>query len=359
MAVEVDFIGAKDVKDDYDAIAFRILDGGRVINCVFDGGTSVVGDALVEHLRAYYGSRPGFLPKIDYVFCSHGDRDHSAGLIALLNAVEVENIVVNFPWDVIDELYERRKNPNLTKEGLLRRLKKNYSELAKIEEIVAEKKINRISGFVESFSVGGFALLSPTRALYIDKIAESDKSPGMVVEAADESIHGHGENGWEPAIKYRDSLQDEVSTTAENETSLILYVEGGGNPILLTGDAGVEGLGLAVQVANILGVDFGQLQLVQVPHHGGRHNVTSKILDEILGTIRVVPEKDFKWAFVSVGNGSDHPKRCVTNAFWNRGWNVYVSSTGSLHGVKGEGFPLRKWTSQDPIGFSPRTEKWD
>ena len=56
MAVEVDFIGAKDVKDDYDAIAFRILDGGRVINCVFDGGTSVVGDALVEHLRAYYGS---------------------------------------------------------------------------------------------------------------------------------------------------------------------------------------------------------------------------------------------------------------------------------------------------------------
>lgn len=66
MAAEVDFIGAKDVKDDYDAIAFRILDGGRVINCVFDGGTSVVGDTLVEHLRAYYGSKSGFLPKIDY-----------------------------------------------------------------------------------------------------------------------------------------------------------------------------------------------------------------------------------------------------------------------------------------------------
>ena len=106
-------------------------------------------------------------------------------------------------------------------------------------------------------------------------------------------------------------------------------------------------------------MDFSKLQIVQVPHHGGRHNVTSSILDKILGPVQYVPEKDYKWAFVSVGNGSDHPKRCVTNAFWNRGWNVYVSSTGSLHGVKGVGFPERKWKSQDPVGFSSKVEKWD
>lgn len=359
MAIEVDFIGVPNVKDDYDAIAFRILDNGRLLNCVFDGGTSVVGDALVEHLRKYYGKITGSLPKLDYVFCSHGDRDHSAGLATLLKTVRVENVIINFPWDVLDELYERRKNRSLTKEGLLKQLRRNYPELAELDDIVKAKKINRISGFVEDFCIDGFSLLSPLRKFYVDKIAESDKSPGMIVEAADEAFHGSGEEGWETAVKYKDSLRNEVSTTPENETSLVLYVEGGGNPVLLTGDAGVESLGCAVQVANTLGVDFGRLQIVQVPHHGGRHNVTSSILDEILGPVQFVSEEDYKWAFVSVGNGSDHPKRCVTNAFWNRGWNVYVSSKGSLHGVKGSGFPKRNWESQAPIGFSSRVEKWD
>ena len=359
MAIEVDFIGTPNVKDDYDAIAFRILDNGRVVNCVFDGGTSVVGDALVEHLRKYYGSSVGVLPKIDYVFCSHGDRDHSAGLVTLLNAVKVENVIINFPWDVIDELYKRRKNTRLTKEGLLEQLKEKYSELAEIEKIINAKKINRISGFVDDFCVEGFTLLSPIRKFYVEKIAESDKTPEMIVEAADEAINFSGEEGWEVAVKYKDSLRDDVSTTPENETSLVLYVEGGGHPILLTGDAGVESLGCAVQVAKCLDVDFGALQIVQVPHHGGRHNVTASILNEILGPMRVISEKDYKWAFVSVGNGTDHPMRCVTNAFWNRGWNVYVSSTGSLHGVKGSGFPKRTWESQAPIGFSSKIEKWD
>ena len=359
MAIEVDFIGTPDVKDDYDAIAFRILDNGRVANCVFDGGTSVVGEVLVEHLRTYYGRIAGMLPKIDYAFCSHGDRDHSAGLVTLLKSVKVDNIIINFPWDVIDELYERRKNRCLTKEGLLKRLKENYPELAEIDDIIKAKKINRISGFVEDFCVAGFALLSPKRKFYVDKVAESDKSPDMIVEAADEAFHGPGEEGWAPAEKYKDYLRDEVATTPENETSLVLYAEGGGNQILLTGDAGVESLECAVQVAGDLGVDFGRLQIVQVPHHGGRHNVTSNILDEILGPVQFVQEKDYKWAFVSVGNGSDHPKRCVTNAFRNRGWNVYVSSKGSLHGVKGSGFPKRNWESQAPIGFSSKVEKWD
>lgn len=359
MAIEVDFIGTPDVKDDYDAIAFRVLDNGRVVNCVFDGGTLAVGDALIDHLRKYYGRAAGVLPKIDYVFCSHGDRDHSAGLVTLLKSVRVENVIINYPWDVIDELYERRKNPRLSKEGLLKQLKENYPELASIDEIIKNKKINRISGFVDNFIADGFVLLSPSREFYVNKIAESDKSPEMIVEAADEAHHTIGEEGWEMATKYKDSLHDEVSTTPENETSLVLYVKGGGNPILLTGDAGVEGLGLSVRFANFFGVDFNKLQIVQVPHHGGRHNVTSGILDKILGPVQYVPDKDYKWAFVSVGNGSDHPKRCVTNAFWNRGWNVYVSSTGSLHGVKGDGFPKRDWKSQDPVGFSSKVEKWD
>ena len=359
MAIEVDFIGTPDVKDDYDAIAFRVLDNGRVVNCVFDGGTSAVGDALVAHLRKYYGRTAGVLPTIDYVFCSHGDRDHSAGLITLLETVKVKNIIINFPWDVIDELYERRKNLRLTKEGLLKQLKENYPELASIDEIIASKKINRISGFVEDFCAYGFVLLSPSRELYVNKIAESDKSPGMIVEAADEAYHAFGEEDVEMATKYKDSLHDDVSTTPENETSLVLYVNGGGNPFLLTGDAGVEGLGYATRVAKGFGVDFSKLQIVQVPHHGGRRNVTSSILDKILGPVQCVQDKDYKWAFVSVGNGSNHPTRCVTNAFWNRGWHVYVSSAGSLHGVKGDGFPKRDWKEQKPIGFSSTVEKWD
>ena len=81
MSYEVDFIGSKNVEKDYDAIAFRYLpqNSSRWTICVFDGGTSEVGEALAEHLNAYYLNN---LPKeIDMVFCSHPDLDHASGLV--------------------------------------------------------------------------------------------------------------------------------------------------------------------------------------------------------------------------------------------------------------------------------------
>lgn len=358
MAIEVDFIGTPDVKDDYDAIAFRVLNSGYKVNCVFDGGTTVAGEALITHLETYYGANKGVMPELDYVFCSHGDRDHSAGLIPLLEKVKVKNVIINFPWDVLDELYKLRKNTLLSKDGLLRKLKDSYPELAEIERLIQGKGINRIQGFVDDFAVPGFTLLSPFRNYYIQKIAESDKTPAMKV-ASDVSYKAKGDDGWDIAVKYTDSLKENVATTPENEASIVLYVEGYGYPALFTADAGVEGLGMAVKFAKYLNIDLSKLQLIQVPHHGGRHNVTAELLDDLLGPVGSVADDKFRWAFVSVGNESDHPMKCVTNAFWNRGWNVYVSSSGSLHGVKGAGFPPRNWKSQAPVGFSYKTEKWD
>ena len=195
------------------------------------------------------------------------------------------------------------------------------------------------------------------RELYIEKLAESPKTPNTLLEK--KSYAARGEDGWENAKKWVDNLHDDVATEAENETSVVMYVKGDENTMLLVGDAGVDGLKLTVQNAARAKIELPAVSISQVPHHGGRHNVTSSLLNEIIGPIRQIDERQYKWAFVSTGFGSDHPTKCVTNAYWNRGWNVFVSSSQILHGNQGGHFQSRNYSEAKPVGFQQKVEKWD
>jgi beta-lactamase superfamily II metal-dependent hydrolase len=119
-----------------------------------------------------------------------------------------------------------------------------------------------------------------------------------------------------------ETLREDVSTSAENESSVVLYGQiGSDSAFLLTGDAGVEALRATADWAESKGLSLPQiLKFVQMPHHGSRNNVSPGVLDRILGPRLSDPGQFSKNAFVSVGAGSStHPRKAVVNAFYTAG----------------------------------------
>ena len=97
---------------------------------------------------------------------------------------------------------------------------------------------------------------------------------------------------------------------------------------------------------------------IQVPHHGGRHNISPSILNRLIGDVVEEGETTGKTAFVSVANSSDHPLQMVVNAFTRRGVRVYQTKGNIIHHHRD--MPNRLgWTTLEPLGFEQKVEAWD
>jgi beta-lactamase superfamily II metal-dependent hydrolase len=98
---------------------------------------------------------------------------------------------------------------------------------------------------------------------------------------------------------------------------------------------------------------------VQVPHHGSRHNVSTSVLDRILGTRKSANDGVFtKSAFVSAGKESTtHPRKMVTNAFNRRGAKPYATKGVPIHHY--HDMPNRGWGAATAVEFASQVESWD
>lgn len=360
MPYEIDFFGTDKVEKDYDAIAFRYFSNieKRWIVCVFDGGTLDVGEEMCEHLKQYYLKDSDV---IDYIFCSHPDLDHAAGLKPILEKNNVCNLVVNFPWCFADYLFDMVRDGRITKESLRRTLREKYPFVGEIEEMALQKKCNVIPGIVGVDLMPEMTILSPSLHFYLQCLAKSEKTPAI--------------DGFNKIMKLltpkttsrnimcatwgQDAIREGETTTPENESSIVLRVKTDEDePFLLLGDVGCEGLRYAMDLADQLKIPLKECSFIQMPHHGGRHNVSPSILDRLIGKKVSEDIPTSKISFVSVGKNSDHPKKSVVNAFINRGCKVFVSKSNPIrHGSPGM---LRKdWVSANPEIFSSTVEPWD
>ncbi len=366
MSYEVDFIGTPKVEKDYDAIAFRYWsqEEKRWIICVFDGGTSEAGEALAGHLDKYYLNN---LPKqIDMVFCSHPDLDHASGLKYILQNYSVRYLVMNRPWTYIDELYEKVKDGRITKESLERTLRDKYKFIDELETLAEKQKnCHIIRGIVESKLFSAMQIVSPSQDFYLQCLVDSEKTPAMESVTESKSVQTFAMNAlrslgkWLQAKWGKDDIREGETTTPDNESSIVLRVQpSGDNPFLLLGDVGCKGLSAAMDYADDRECSLSKCTFLQVPHHGGRHNVSPSVLDRLLGAKVPKGTPPSKVAFVSVGKDSDHPRKCVTNAFINRGCEVYVSSTTTKHHQHGK-VPDRGWNPAKAESFSDLVEPWD
>ena len=175
------------------------------------------------------------------------------------------------------------------------------------------------------------------------------------------ALAAHNVGQWLLEHWHIEHLREDVSTSAENESSVVLYGVFEGEGVLLTGDAGVQALHQSAGYAEINGLDLpNRLKFMQIPHHGSRHNVSSSSLDRLIGPRILLPGAPTdKFAFASAGKDSQsHPRQMVLNAFLRRGFQTYATRGRTL--CHGRQMPLRQgWGAAAPIAFSERVEAWD
>jgi beta-lactamase superfamily II metal-dependent hydrolase len=148
-------------------------------------------------------------------------------------------------------------------------------------------------------------------------------------------------------------------TSASNESSVVLYGAFDNNRrVLLTGDAGVNGLSWAAQYAISVGLPLQQFTFIQIPHHGSRRNVGPTVLNQLLGSIQIEGSNSRFDAFVSApAEDETHPRKIVLNAFKRRGGRVIpTQGTNKIHYG---GFPKRDdYTDVEPCPFYTKVEEY-
>ena len=360
MPFEIDFLSNADVKQDADAICFRFKTTilGNYTVCVFDGGTSEYAATIKEHLAKYYENPT----VIDYVFCSHPDQDHASGLKEILESCNVRNLVMNRPWLYAKDLYPRVDDGRITVESLERRLRESFPYADALEEVALRRNINIINAFQgQRFCDDRLQILSPSKSFYIDLLAESDKTPetsGAQTKASFFSkISATICNLLESWGK--DSLRENSTTSAENESSIVLYGDMSDERFIMTGDAGIRALSHAIDFAESRGIDIKRdVSFYQIPHHGGRRNLSPSLMNRLVGPIVPEGSKPTKSAIVSVAKDSDHPKKMVVNAFIRRGCSVSIADKNTICHHR-DTSTRDGWGPAEQEEFSTRVEEWE
>jgi beta-lactamase superfamily II metal-dependent hydrolase len=360
MNYEIDFIGLPEETGDADAICFRYYDDayGHYRVFVYDGGTQKYGECLKEHLNQYYFSGVQN-PVIDAVICSHPHQDHASGLSVILENFTVKCLYMNRPWLYIDEIFEYVDDGRITKQSLEQRLREAYPYVDILEKLADENGVPIEAAFQGSKITDNLYIFSPSKTFFLEKLVASQKTPLEKDDEGFSAIFSHIGKIIQAAIETwtHELLREDVETSAENEMSVVLLGYMQQESFLLTGDVGIEGLKETIDYADSQNWDIKNVSFYQIPHHGGRHNVSPSVLNKIIG--KKLPEgtAPTKSAFVSVAKNSDHPKKMVVNAFIRRGVKVFKTNGCTIHHFKG--MPSRNWGPLDCLEFSNEVEDWD
>jgi beta-lactamase superfamily II metal-dependent hydrolase len=369
MDFEVEFHPVGDNTKAGDAISVRYWVNGVYEVMVVDGGTSDSGAALVEHIKQHYGPQT----VISHIVCSHPDTDHASGLREVMNAFPVRNLWLHGLWHHPQEMLPYYADKRLTAQGLADKLRKEYPIIEELIDL-ADAKGTPVYEPFQGAVIGPFTVLSPHRDAYLRLVPQFRKGPepdGDALKRENWLLGGAQQPGFfgkllEKAAAWLDEswdvelLREGAVTAAENETSTVLYGRFGPYSILLTADAGMNGLWWACDYAAAKAIDLSQLDLVQVPHHGSRSNVTPSVLDRLLGPKlpRGTPRK--RMAVVSVPKDDEtHPRKMVINAFSRRGADV-CKTQGSYYRFHRGSMPVRgNEVAAEPFGWFDKVEAYD
>lgn len=352
--LEIDFLGVETAKSG-DAIAVRYsVDGVQGVHIV-DGGYLDTGDQLVEHIKKYYGTT-----RVDNVVLTHPDQDHANGLRVVLEKCDVGCLWINRPWIYAEELIHRFENYESV-DALRRKLRSIYDASATLEDLANEKGIP-IRSPLQGESIGPFSVLAPSRERYLNLIVESERTP----EAATESIVAEAARSIFQIAKAAAKLIASAwgheifppgGTSSENEMSVVQIAVVNDLKFVLTGDTGRDGLNEAADYVTQNGVLLPGVKNFQVPHHGGRHNVDTEVLDRWLGPrLAMRPEKGTWNAICSSAKADEnHPRKSVVRAMQHRG--AHFSATEGRNLRVATGIEREGWTSVDPAPYPEDQEE--
>jgi len=350
MAYEVDYIPVDGGEKSGDAIVLRFgnLNGQRSEQSivVIDGGFKDSGELLVEHIGKYYGT-----DQVDLIISTHPDEDHISGLSVVLEKLKVGGLLMHKPWDHAADIKSFFKNKSITVSGLEKRIEKSLQYASDLEDLATKKNISVFEPF-QGLKLGGESVhvLAPSSDYYESLLPSfrSTPQPKAEFDILTQLRKPAGE-----AVKWIqdhigiDLLNDDDDTTSpENNSSTIILFTVDDHKLLFTGDAGKTALLNAITYASSLGINLADLRFLDVPHHGSKRNLNSKILKRIKGDT----------AFVSASKDSKkHPARKVTNALQKHGMAVFVTRGGPL--LHHNGGSERGWFNATPEPFHVLVEE--
>lgn len=357
MGYEIDYLPVGDGSRSGDAIALRYgnLYGSRSEQrvVVVDGGFTDDGEALVEHIRRYYGTS-----RVDVVISTHPDQDHVTGLGVVLEELEVGELWMHLPWNHSPTV-EASRRAGFQGTSLSEPLTRSLQGASDLEAIARRRGVPIVEPFTGIRTGDGcLTVVGPSIEYYEALLKEFPEMPAKgayldrLLETIKKAVRMVSETLW------HETLGEDGETSPQNNSSVITHLHIDGRQLLLTADAGIPAISRAISVLELDGFQAGQLSFVQVPHHGSRRNVSPSLLDRLLG--QKGQETTHGTAFVSAAeDGSPkHPAKKVTNAFRRRGYNV-VATQGSTKQYSHDAPPREGWGPAEPVPFFDEVEEDD
>jgi beta-lactamase superfamily II metal-dependent hydrolase len=349
MGYEIDFLAVGDGEKSGDAIAIRYgnLYGTRQEQTVvvIDGGDRTSGDSLVRHIGEHFGTN-----HVDIAILTHPDSDHASGLRSVLEKCTVDHLLMHRPWKHGTRIKKLLDDGRVTVSGIKAKLDDGLEAACQLEEIAQGRQVKLHEPFQGlTFQYGNptpatFHFLGPSEDYYESLLPNFRSTPGPSQNILAALLGGVKEVAaeWVFETMNVETLSDVGDTSAENESSTVLYMSIEGHSFLFTGDTGCVGLARAILYANSQGISLKQLTVLQVPHHGSKRNIGPKILN-CLGAERAI--------ISAAAKSTKHPSKRVTNALIRRGMKPFST--------KGKGWRYHKsaperngWVAATPISFA-------
>ena len=263
---------------------------------------------------------------------THADQDHINGLDVVLDELHIRELWIHKPWEHNRGLSRKFADGRVTDHSLGERLRRNLDAASNLVDTAAGRDIHIIEPFAGTslYNRGEFVVLGPTTGYYESLIPGFEGMP-TAKRSLEETLSSFTGSVTRTLRRFvttwgRDGLDDEDTTSAENNSSVITQLTVQGYRLLFTGDAGITALAHA---ADHLASHFNEAELrfVQIPHHGSRRNVGPTILSRLVG--RPLPREQSRGvtAIASTSKKGEprHPRKAVMNAFTHRG--VYALAT--------------------------------
>ena len=363
MGYEVDFIGVGEKSKSGDAIALRWgnLAGERREQrvVIIDGGFKESGASVVDHVKEHFGT-----DWVDAVVSSHPDQDHVNGLHVVLDHLRVKELWIHKPWEHNRGLAEQFEDGRVTDNSLGERLQESLNSACDLVAKAEGLGIHIVEPFegTSLYNQGEFRIFGPSKEYYESLIRDFDGMPesgrtekSLFVKALLEGVVATVRrivSTW--GI---DKLDDEDTTTAKNNSSVISGLVLEGRLLLFTADAGITALSQAAGVIESSVPDV-ELWLIQIPHHGSKRNVGPEILDRLVGPAVSEGQTGKIQAVASTAKEGEpkHPSKAVMNAFTHRGVRAYATRGSTL--LASFGTESRDgWRSVEPEQYHRRYEE--
>jgi beta-lactamase superfamily II metal-dependent hydrolase len=364
MQYQIDFLPVgKDRCGEAIAIRFGNLETGdpdQQAVVVIDGGYKKDTDKVINMVTNHYGAN-----KIDLVVSTHPDIDHIGGLVGVTEKIPIDYLWMHQPWEHSDEMLALRQE-DFSVASMTKKLQKSMQSSGDLAAAADAAGVNIFEPFTGRRLVsdyGTLTVLGPTRAYYEELLVQilaksATKASQQQVQrplSLAEELQKIMQQAAQKAASvienhHFETLTDKGTTALTNNTSTVLLLELiDGKKFLFCGDAGMPALEMAYDQYTLLGNSPGQLNLIQVPHHGSRKNVGPTILNKFLGEPTSQADMWRGSACVSVTEtceGDGHPHKVATNAFKRRGYPVIATQGSSIK----FGFPRIGWdTTATPL----------